>query len=111
MTTRKLNDDGCRAVWFSEESVTTFYIYASGWKEICGTYNAKKTADLCREKGWLMPGDDGKNSRAVRLPEVGLKRVYVMNSDVIGLSVTVKGRFLLIGNAYQNKGSRTSYIF
>ncbi|EIL8134901.1 helicase [Salmonella enterica] len=84
MTTRKLNDGGCRAVWFSEESVTTFYIYTSGWKEICGTYNAKKTADLCREKGWLTPGDDGKNSRAVRLPEVGLKGVYVMNSDVIG---------------------------
>ncbi|EAV6897496.1 DUF927 domain-containing protein [Salmonella enterica] len=68
----------------TEESVTTFYIYAGGWKEICGTYNAKKTADLCREKGWLTPGSDGKNSRMERLPEVGLKRVYVMNSGVIG---------------------------
>ncbi|ECZ2621326.1 helicase [Salmonella enterica] len=84
MTTRKLNNGGCRAVWFAEEAVTTFYIYTSGWKEICGTYNAKKTADLCREKGWLTPGDDGKNSRMERLPEVGLKRVYVLNSGVIG---------------------------
>ncbi|ENU7733952.1 hypothetical protein ACE3YX_000426 [Salmonella enterica] len=49
-----------------------------------GTYNAKKTADLCREKGWLKPGNDGKSSRMERLPGVGLKRVYVMNSDVIG---------------------------
>ncbi|EMX6717864.1 DUF927 domain-containing protein, partial [Salmonella enterica] len=68
----------------TKETVMTFYIYASGWNEICGTYNAKKTADLCREKGWLKPGNDGKNSRMERLPEMGLKRVYVMSSDVIG---------------------------
>lgn len=68
----------------SREAETTFYIYASGWKEICGTFNAAKTAALCREKGWLTPGCDGKNSRMERLPEVGLKRVYVLNSGVIG---------------------------
>ncbi|EBF7356077.1 DUF927 domain-containing protein [Salmonella enterica] len=68
----------------SREAETTFYIYASGWKEICGTFNAAKTAALCREKGWLTPGSDGKNSRMERLPEVGLKRVYVLNSGVIG---------------------------
>ncbi|EOZ4485126.1 alkaline-shock protein, partial [Salmonella enterica subsp. diarizonae] len=84
---RPLNAVGFRKVdkgRNTEEAVTTFYIYASSWKEICGTHNAKKTADLCREKGWLTPGNDGKSSRMERLPEVGLKRVYVMNSDVIG---------------------------
>ncbi|EDJ9085828.1 alkaline-shock protein [Salmonella enterica subsp. enterica] len=68
----------------SREAETTFYIFASGWKEICGTFNAKKTADLCRQKGWLMPDTDGKNSQNIRLPEVGQKRVYVLNSKVIG---------------------------
>lgn len=66
------------------ETKTTFYILATGWKEICGTYSAAKTAELCREKGWLTPGNDGKSARVERLPEVGVKRVYVMNSDVIG---------------------------
>lgn len=68
----------------NDEAKTTFYIFASGWKEICGTFNAKKTADLCRQKGWLIPDTNGKNSRNERLPEVGQKRVYVLNSKVIG---------------------------
>ncbi|HFD9222122.1 TPA: DUF927 domain-containing protein [Salmonella enterica] len=68
----------------SREAKTTFYIFASGWKEICGTFSAKKTADLCRQKGWLIPDTDRKNSQNIRLPEVGQKRVYVLNSNVIG---------------------------
>ncbi|HDC2549017.1 TPA: DUF927 domain-containing protein, partial [Salmonella enterica] len=84
---RPLNTVGLRKVDKgndAKEAKTTFYIYASGWKEICGTYSAAKTAALCREKGWLIPGTDGKNSQNIRLPEVGQKRVYVLNSDVIG---------------------------
>ncbi|MCX8967138.1 DUF927 domain-containing protein [Erwinia psidii] len=67
------------------EAVTTYYVLSSGWKEICGTSDIVKTAKLCRDAGWLEvePGSQ-KNQKAIRLPETGLKKVYVFNSEVIG---------------------------
>ncbi|MBK5142995.1 hypothetical protein I2494_04565 [Budviciaceae bacterium BWR-B9] len=67
------------------EAVTTFYVLSSGWKEICGTSDMIKAAKLCRDEGWL-DTDTGspKNQKAIRLPEIGVKKVYVFNSTVIG---------------------------
>ncbi|WP_340574962.1 DUF927 domain-containing protein [Escherichia coli] len=67
----------------TREAITTFYILGSAWKEICGTSDQAKTAKLCLERGWLLPGEGGKLQKKVRLPEIGAKRVYVFNSGVI----------------------------
>ena len=69
----------------ASDPITTYYILPSGWKEICGTSDPKKTAALCHEAGWLeLDETGGKSQKAVRLPEIGLKRVYVFNAGVIG---------------------------
>ncbi|MGQ6014363.1 alkaline-shock protein [Serratia marcescens] len=66
------------------EATTTFYILPSGWKEICGTSDHKKTATLCREAGWITETSESRIQKQVRLPEVGPKFVYVLNHEVVG---------------------------
>ena len=66
------------------EDTTTFYVLPSGWKEICGTSDHKKTATLCRETGWITETSESRIQKQVRLPEVGPKFVYVLNQEVIG---------------------------
>ncbi|ELY2647873.1 DUF927 domain-containing protein [Cronobacter sakazakii] len=66
------------------EPVTTFYVLPSGWKEICKGFDARKVARLCVAAGWLEPGSEGRTQTNVRLPEIGLKRVYQFNSQVLG---------------------------
>lgn len=67
------------------EAETTFYMLSSGWKEMCGSYDPVKVAKLCRAAGWLIANSDStKNQSVVRLPEIGVKKVYVINSEVIG---------------------------
>ncbi|WOZ76602.1 DUF927 domain-containing protein [Kosakonia sacchari] len=66
------------------ETVTTFYVLPSGWKEICKGFNASKVAKLCVSAGWLEPGRDGRTQTSLRLPEIGLKRVYQFNTNVLG---------------------------
>ncbi len=66
------------------EPVTTFYVLPSGWKEICRGFDARKVARLCVAAGWLEAGSEGRTQTNVRLPEIGLKRVYQFNSQVLG---------------------------
>ncbi|RSB59829.1 DUF927 domain-containing protein [Atlantibacter subterranea] len=66
------------------EAVTTFYILPSGWKEICKGFDARKVARLCVSAGWLDAGKDGRTQISMRLPEIGLKRVYQFNTNVLG---------------------------
>ncbi|EPG5722597.1 DUF927 domain-containing protein, partial [Serratia marcescens] len=66
------------------EAVTTFYVMPSGWKEICKGYDARKVARLCAEAGFLVPAKDGKMQTATRPPEMGVKKLYVFTSDVLG---------------------------
>ncbi len=67
------------------ESSTLFYILPSGWKEICGTADTAKTAQLCNEAGWIDGGtENGRLQKKVRLPEIGSKWVYVFRDEVIG---------------------------
>ncbi|QIM25436.1 DUF927 domain-containing protein [Proteus mirabilis] len=68
------------------ESSITFYVLPTAWKEICKGFDARKVVRLCVEKGWLETGKDGKTQTSIRLPEIGVKRVYVFNSDVLGCS-------------------------
>ncbi|GDX04840.1 DUF927 domain-containing protein [Buttiauxella sp. A111] len=68
------------------EAVTTFYVLPSGWKEICKGFDARKVARLCVSAGWLEPGKDGRTQTSLRLPEIGLKRVYQFNTCVLGSS-------------------------
>lgn len=68
-----------------EEAVTTFYVLPSGWKEICKGFDAKKVARLCVAAGYLeVPEDETRTQKNIRLPEIGLKRVYQFNSSVLG---------------------------
>ena len=66
------------------ECLTTFYVMPSGWKEICKGIDPRKAAQLCVQAGYLIPAKDGKMQTTVRLPEIGLKKAYVFNSDVLG---------------------------
>lgn len=66
------------------EPVTTFYVLPSGWKEICKGFDARKVARLCVAAGWLEPGSEGRTQTSVRLPEIGVKRVYQFSSMVLG---------------------------
>jgi len=66
------------------EPVTTFYVLPSGWKEICKGFDARKVARLCIAAGWLEPGNEGRTQTSVRLPEIGVKRVYQFSSLVLG---------------------------
>lgn len=66
------------------EPVTTFYVLPSGWKEICKGFDARKVARLCVAAGWLQPGNEGRTQTSVRLPEIGVKRVYQFSSLVLG---------------------------
>jgi len=66
------------------DPVTTFYVLPSGWKEICKGFDARKVARLCVAAGWLEPGSEGRTQTSVRLPEIGVKRVYQFSSLVLG---------------------------
>lgn len=67
------------------EPSTLFYVLPSGWKEICGTSDAAKTAQLCNEAGWIDGNtENGRLQKKVRLPEIGSKWVYVFRDDVVG---------------------------
>jgi len=68
----------------ASDAVTTFYVLPSGWKEICGTSDQKKTALLCRENGWITETSENRIQKQIRLPEIGPKFVYVLNQEVIG---------------------------
>ncbi|HEI6790667.1 TPA: DUF927 domain-containing protein [Yersinia enterocolitica] len=67
-----------------EDAVTTFFILATGWKEICKGFDAKKVAQLCVKAGYLDVPEDARTQKNIRLPEMGLKRVYQFNSTVLG---------------------------
>ena len=66
------------------ESAVTFYVLPSGWKEICKGFDSRKVARLCVEAGWLKAGEDGRTQNSIRLPEIGVKRVYQFNTQVLG---------------------------
>lgn len=66
------------------EPTVTFYVLPSGWKEICKGFDSRKVARLCVEAGWLKAGDNGRTQTSVRLPEIGLQRVYQFNTQVLG---------------------------
>ncbi|MGF7480577.1 DUF927 domain-containing protein [Providencia sp. SP181] len=68
----------------NQEPTVQFYVLSSAWKEICKGYDSRKVARLCIDKGWLEAGKDGRSQNSIRLPEIGLKRVYLFNSDVLG---------------------------
>lgn len=66
------------------DTLTTFYVMPSGWKEICKGFDARKVAKLCAISGYLLPAKDGKMQIAIRPPEMNVKKLYVFNSDVVG---------------------------
>ncbi|MDC9595169.1 alkaline-shock protein, partial [Xenorhabdus sp. IM139775] len=68
----------------NQDPTVQFYVLSSAWKEICKGFDSRKVARLCVEKGWLEAGKDGRIQTSIRLPEIGLKRVYLFNSDVLG---------------------------
>jgi len=68
-----------------EETVTTFYVLPTGWKEVTKGFDAKKVARLCATAGYLdVPEEEARTQKSLRLPEMGVKRVYQLNSTVLG---------------------------
>ncbi|CDH00938.1 DUF927 domain-containing protein [Xenorhabdus bovienii] len=68
----------------NQEPTIQFYVLPTAWKEICKGFDSRKVVRLCIEKGWLETGKDGKAQTSIRLPEIGVKRVYVFNNEVLG---------------------------
>ncbi|MDC9581199.1 DUF927 domain-containing protein [Xenorhabdus sp. PR6a] len=68
----------------NQEPTIQFYVLPTAWKEICKGFDSRKVVRLCVEKGWLETGKDGKAQTSIRLPEIGVKRVYVFNNEVLG---------------------------
>lgn len=62
-----------------------FFVLPETFKnEVCKGLDARGVARLLVEKGWLVPGSDGKSTRVERLPGVGRLRCYRFTSKVLG---------------------------
>lgn len=61
---------------------TEFLVLPAAFQEICEGFSVKAAAKLLVEKGIITPGNDGKSQKAMRLPDMGMKRFYHFNSSV-----------------------------
>jgi len=68
----------------SEYDRTEFFVFPETFKtELCAGFDAKAIAEELIRRQLLFPDKDGKASRPVRLPGVGLKRVYHFSSRIL----------------------------
>ncbi len=51
-------------------------------KELCKGFDPKMVTRVLMEKGWLVPGNDGKSSQKPRVKGLGTIRCYVFNARV-----------------------------
>ncbi len=63
---------------------TTYYVFPEVFKsELCAGFDKKLVEEVCREAGWLIPGNDRIQLKK-RLPQMGSKSVYAFSNKVLG---------------------------
>ncbi|MCE5294728.1 MAG: DUF927 domain-containing protein [Chlamydiales bacterium] len=63
---------------------TTYYVFPEVFKsELCAGYDKKLVERVCREAGWLIPGNERIQLKK-RLPQMGSKSVYAFSNKVLG---------------------------
>lgn len=76
---RTMNRAGYRRTSADGEQ-STYYVFNEVFrKEICEGFDARAMTAYLVEQGHITPDTDGKSSRGVRLPGIGMKRVYCVN--------------------------------
>lgn len=50
--------------------------------EICKGFDFKTAINVLSKKGWLVPGNDGKNSQKPRIRGIGMPRCYVFSGEM-----------------------------
>lgn len=61
---------------------TEFIVLPAAFQEICEGFSIRAAAKLLVEKGIITPGKDGRSQKALRLPDMGMKKFYHFNSCV-----------------------------
>ena len=68
----------------TEDQETTFLVFPETFKvDVCSGYNPKMVADLLAERGMLKRSPNGKNQYTVRIPGLGLKKVYYITPKIL----------------------------
>ena len=50
--------------------------------EVCKGFEHRWAVQVLRRYGWLVPGNDDRNTQKPRLPEMGTTRVYVIGAQM-----------------------------
>ena len=61
-----------------------YLISADAWREAAAGFNAESLARTLVERGYLLPGGDGKSSRNEKIPSHGQRRVYHISHTLLG---------------------------
>lgn len=64
------------------EGATEFLVLPGAFHEICEGFNIRTAAKILIEKGVLTPAEDGKSQKSRRLPDMGPKKFYHINSSI-----------------------------
>lgn len=77
---RVLNRAGFR--FTNSEGKTAFLVLPQALHEICAGFNFRASVKVLVEKGIISPGQDGKSQKTVRLPGMGVKKVYNVTGKI-----------------------------
>ena len=67
-----------------EDNRWEFYILPEAWRtEVCAGFDAKAIAKALIAKGWLKAGDETHPARGIKIPGMGLTRLYHITSDFL----------------------------
>jgi putative DNA primase/helicase len=50
--------------------------------EVCKGFDSRSAIKTLKEQGWLIPGNDNKNTQKPRVPGIGTTRVYVISAKM-----------------------------
>ncbi|UFS71773.1 DUF927 domain-containing protein [Geomonas sp. RF6] len=62
---------------------TEYLVLPEAFTEICSGFDKKWAAKVLVERGLILPGNDGKNQRSVRLAGIGTKKIYHFTAKAI----------------------------
>ncbi|HVN89191.1 MAG TPA: DUF927 domain-containing protein [Candidatus Binataceae bacterium] len=61
-----------------------FYVFPESFKsELCSGFDAKALAKAMIDRGYLIPGKDGRSAESATLPQLGKKRCYHFSSKIL----------------------------
>jgi putative DNA primase/helicase len=73
-----------RVILEDGEEAWDYLISADAWREAAAGFNAGSLARTLLERGYLLPGGDGKSSRNKKIPGHGQRRVYHISHTLLG---------------------------